>query len=92
MGPYQIGQEIQLEGDFVDQAGEPKDPTTVTCKVRTPDGIITDLGASNSGTVGTWTTLFTPTMAGRHIYRFIGTGSVTAQRQKVFAVEETAIP
>lgn len=88
---YQVGQEIQLEGDFVDINGAAKDPTTVDCKVRQPNGVTVDVAVTSS-TVGKWTGLFTPTMAGRHIYRFFGTGAVQAQRQNVFAVEETAIP
>lgn len=55
--------------------GAPIDPTTVTCKMQTPDGNITDLSTSIvHDSTGNFHVDYLPTQLGVHTYEWIGTG------------------
>lgn len=69
--PYIVGQVIELQTVFTNDDGDPIDPTTVTCKVLQPDGVIAEPTASHIAS-GTYVAQFTPVQIGLHEYRFAG--------------------
>jgi hypothetical protein len=88
---YDIGDEIVLQGTFEDLTGDVEDPTSVACRVKSPDGTITTLSASKVST-GVYTASFGPSIEGVHWYRFEGTGAVTAAGERSFIVRIQQVP
>lgn len=67
-----VGSTIKFTARFTSN-GAPVDPSTVTGKVRAPDGTQSDLSVTNDS-VGVYSAEFQPTMAGAHTCQFKGTG------------------
>jgi hypothetical protein len=72
------------------QVGKATNPTTVTCKVRKPDGTVATPAASNVS-VGRYEATFDPDAAGVHRYRFEGTGAAKAAGERDFRVLEKRV-
>jgi hypothetical protein len=94
--PYQQGNPIDLEAVFLD-GSTPTDPTTVTFKVRAPDGTIasyvfgTDLNVTNPS-VGVYICeLGAPTDAGQYHYEAVGTGALVATMPGEFYVVPSSV-
>ncbi len=68
--------------------GSPIDPTTVTAKIKLPDGTIVDLTSSivRPG-VGEYYVDYLPTTLGTYQYEFIGTGAAQVAAQNKFLVD-----
>jgi hypothetical protein len=81
-----IGDQVTLTGTFTTAAGALVDPSTVTCKVRQPDGTSQTPGTTRQST-GVFTATFQPTQAGEHWYRFTGTGAAVGAEERAFVVE-----
>lgn len=88
MNTYTQGTLVNLTGNFTAVAGGAfVDPTTVTCRVRLPNGTISDISASVTKTaVGQYAAQYLPTMTGQYAYEFIGTGAVEAASVSSFYV------
>jgi hypothetical protein len=69
--------------------GTPISPTTLTAKVKLPDGSIDDLTASivQDG-IGLYHVDFLPTMVGAYLYEFIGTGAAQIAAVGSFNVDQ----
>lgn len=88
---FRIGQLIELAGEIRNLAGALADPTTVTFRIREPDGTLT---AKIHGTdpelektaTGRYRIEWPATMNGVHWYRFEGTGAVQAAEEASFTV------
>lgn len=93
-GLYDIGDTVELAGDFTDLDGTPADPDAVTLSIKAPDGTVTEIeqGDLSSGDTGSWTYLYSPDQAGLYWYRFQGVGSVEAAEEKVFRVRRRHVP
>lgn len=94
-GLYDPGTTVRLGANFRTQ-GAPADPTTVTLKVRQPNGSITTYTFAGAAivkdAVGRYHRDITPNMPGQWYYRFFGTGAVEATREETFRIRETVIP
>lgn len=81
MNVYQVDTTIQLNVTFYNTAlNQPADPTAVSLFVESPAGIVSQIPSnliSRSGT-GAYSSEFLPTSPGLWVYKWQGTGNVTA--------------
>jgi hypothetical protein len=92
-GPYYPGSEVTMEGTFKvpDANGvlQLTDPTTVTCKVRKPDGTLVNPAPTVTRiSLGLYRAKVTPAVGeeGDWQHRMIGTGTAAATKRKMFLV------
>jgi hypothetical protein len=85
---FDIGDEIRLAADFVDEAGAPDDPDAVTIRVRHPSGAVDVYSGAQltSSVVGTWTRLIDLDGAGRWYWRAEGSANPQAAAERAFTV------
>ncbi len=88
MSSYYTGQLVRLSVAFTVN-GVATDPTTVTCKVKQPDGTtVTKTYAASEvvrDSTGNYHYDYAVTQAGWHYYAFAGTGTVQAAAEGAFA-------
>lgn len=89
---YDIGDRIRLSVAFT-SAGTATDPTTITCKVKEPDGTITTatyaLAEVVKDSTGNYHYDFTPDQEGKHYYRFEGAGALIAAAESDFMIRDS---
>ena len=89
---YDVGDKIRLSVTFTSGV-TPTDPTAVVCKVKEPDGTITTatyaLAQIIKDSAGVYHYDTTIDQAGRHWYRFEGTGTVVAAAEADFMARES---
>ena len=83
MAVFDLGDVANLTVTVRNSAGTAANAGAVTCTITQPDGTISDLGVSNTGT-GTYSAGFTPTQAGRHLIRWVATGINASSYTDVF--------
>jgi uncharacterized protein YfaS (alpha-2-macroglobulin family) len=88
MAAYTIGDLIELRADFA-SGGAAVDPDTVICKVKDPDGTVTQPTVSHDS-AGVYTAEIAVTKKGRWTYRFAGTGGYQGARERDIRVERSA--
>lgn len=94
---YDIGDTRRLTATFTNLAGAATDPTTVTFKVKVPDGTITTYiygthAELAKSATGVYYVDYSITQAGRYSYRFEGTGTVaTAENGEFYARRNEAV-
>lgn len=86
---FDIGDDVVLTLKFT-RTGAATDPTTQTCVVRDPAGNDTTVTLTRTST-GTFTGIFTPTVAGQHWCRGSGTGTAKAATEITFHVREQRV-
>lgn len=89
---YDIGDEVTLTGVFTDTASALADPTTITFRLRTPDGGSTSLvygtdAALTRSTTGTYIVNWLTSAPGDYFYRYVGTGNVKSAGERQFRVK-----
>lgn len=93
-GLYDPGTEIRLSVRF-ERDGAETDPTSVSLKVRAPDGTVTTYSypaqVQRSAT-GRYYLDVTPSAAGTWHYKWTATGAVAVQAEGSFRVREQVIP
>jgi uncharacterized protein YfaS (alpha-2-macroglobulin family) len=96
MNAYKVGASVRCSGAFTNEAGDPVDPTTITFRVRKPDGAVTvyvygtDAQLVKDG-VGAYHVDLAATLAGRWAYRFEGTGAAPSADESLFLVEASRV-
>lgn len=80
---------------FVDEAGVAADPTTVTFRLRTPDGTETSYVYGTDPevertAVGAYRFALTPSVSGPHHYRWVGAGAVAEAEEGFIRVRGSA--
>lgn len=88
---YDIGDYRRLIGTFTDIAGDAADPTTITFKMREPDGTETSYvygvdGECVKSSTGVYYVDWSFDQAGRHVARWYGTGVLVASTEKEYYV------
>ena len=85
---HDIGDRRRLQATFKDVNGTLADPTTITFKMREPDGTITTkvdvAGSLVNPSVGVWYYDFTITKQGRHSWSMEGIGDVVGLEEQEF--------
>ena len=95
---YDIGDTRRLTATFTDIAGVATDPSTVTFKIKRPDGTATTYVYGTDAqpvkaSTGVYYVDYAITLAGRHAYRFEGTGAVaTAESDEFYVRRNEAAP
>lgn len=91
---FDLGDTVQLTGDFYSLTGVLTDPTTVKVVIRTPTGSETTRtyagGTVTKVSTGVYTSDYAPATAGLYRYRWVGTGTVATAEESKFTVRETA--
>lgn len=93
---YDIGDTVILTASFTDRDGTAVAPTGVTCLVKQPDGTVedyifgTDAEITNPA-VGEYETAVPITQAGKHLFRYEGTGSNNAAEEGFFLVRSQQV-
>lgn len=88
---YDIGDSVEMTASFTNSAGVAANPTTVVCSIKAPDGTVTNSTTVTNTGVGEYNAVIDPTSAGRHYYRFVGTGTLKAAEENVFIVREQKV-
>jgi hypothetical protein len=92
-GTYDVGEAVRLSATF-SRDGSPIDPTTLTLSIKRPDRtIVTYTTASPEmihSATGSYHVDYIPTLAGRYLYYFMGTGAAQSTRQGWFMVRPLA--
>lgn len=91
---YDIGDVVKLQSvTFTNEAGTATDPTTVLLEIEFPDGSERQLtyaaGELTRVSAGRFRYDHTITQAGRHTYRYAGTGTVVAAEEAAFVVKSS---
>ena len=94
---YDAGDLVRITGTLATEAGVNVDPATLVCKVKAPDATVTTYTYGTTAFpvrsgAGVFYVDYTPTMKGRHIYRFVSTGTGQAVDEGVFYVRAIAVP
>jgi hypothetical protein len=90
MNTYTAGTLIQLNLAVTTPAGSPISPTTVTFKIQTPDGVVTDYSSSVLVvSTGVYYAQFNPVQVGLHQYEWIGTGVAQVASVSQFLVNQS---
>lgn len=93
-GAYDIADSVRVTAEFRNNSGVLTDPTTVTLKVKTPEGTITTY-VYNSGSeivksaTGIYYSDIDITRVGTHHYRWVGTGTIKAAGESRFTIKHT---
>lgn len=74
MASYDLGDVVALGVTITNSAGTAQNATTVTATVTLPDGTSTTPSVTNSG-AGLYDVAYTPTLSGRHLIRWVATGT-----------------
>jgi hypothetical protein len=89
MASYDLGDKVYLSWSTVDSSGAAVNPGTVTATVTLPDASTVSLTTATAVT-GTYTTSYTPTQVGRHVYAWLATGSWPQAYNDIFVVRDTS--
>lgn len=87
---YDLGMAVRLSTSVVDLSGAAANVSTMTLSVDLPDGTTATVSPVTATTTGSYSYDFTPTIAGRHVVRWLGTGSTLWAFTDVFAVRSSS--
>ena len=88
---YMVGQAVRLSAVFRNSAGTATDPDTITVKYRNPAGTITSATPTKDSTGNYHYDVTIPSDGhGEWLFRFEGTGAVTAADEAAFWVRDSA--
>lgn len=87
--PYDIGDVAVVTGNFFVE-GQPEDPTTLTCRVVRPDGMIDEVDLVRIDK-GVYRGEYPITMKGTFYYRITGTGDAASSQERGFTVNERKV-
>lgn len=92
MASYDLGDVVALGITITNSAGTPQNATTVVCTITAPDGTSSTPSVTNSG-AGLYDVAFTPTLAGRHVVRWVAAGTNASAFSDEFTVRDlTTLP
>lgn len=86
---YDLGDVVALAVTVKDSTGAAANATNVALTITLPDGTTTAPTVTNTAT-GSYSASYTPTMAGRHLVRWVATGSNASAFTDVFDVDDPA--
>jgi hypothetical protein len=88
---YDIGDAPSFSVTFVNAAGTPTSPTTVTAKMLEPNGALTDLSPTEDETGVFSATVPVIDQSGTHFVKFYGTGALVAAHELSFEVRRSPV-
>jgi hypothetical protein len=87
MAVYDLGDVAALGVTITDASGTPANATTVVATITLPDGSTSTPSVTNSGT-GLYDVSYTPSTSGRHLIRWVATGTNASAYQDDFTVRD----
>jgi len=89
--PFEIGSDIELAARF-EEYDQLIDPTTVTVRIREPDGTETSYVYNTDDevereSIGEYVFHLLPTVSGSYFYRWIASGNITAAGEGFIKVD-----
>ena len=92
MAVYDLGDVVALGITITDANGTPANATAVTVTITLPDGTSVTPSVTNSGT-GLYDASYSPTLQGRHLVRWVATGTNASAYTDEFTVRDlTTLP
>ena len=89
MASYDLGDVVALGITIKNASGTAQNATAVACTVTLPDGTTTTPTVTNSG-AGLYDISYSPTKAGRHLVRWVATGTNASAFTDEFTVRDLA--
>ncbi|MCX3064207.1 head-tail connector protein [Streptomyces beihaiensis] len=87
---YDLGAVAQLDATVTDAAGNPADSDTMTLTITLPDDSTVSVDPVTPTSTGSYSYAYTTTQPGRHLVRWLGTGTNPFAQADVFDVREQA--
>lgn len=84
---YDLGDVVGLAVQIKDSSNTAANASTVTCTITLPDGTTATPSINNPST-GSYTADYTPTQSGRHLVRWVATGTNASSYTDVFDVND----
>ena len=92
MASYDLGDVVALGITITNSAGTAQNATSVVCTVTLPDGSTVTPSVTNSG-AGLYDIAYTPSLSGRHLIRWVATGTNASAFTDEFTVRDlTTLP
>jgi hypothetical protein len=92
MASYDLGDVAALGITITNSAGTAQNATAVTCTITLPNGTSVTPSVTNSG-AGLYDVAYTPTLSGRHVVRWVATGTNASAFTDEFSVRDlTTLP
>jgi len=92
MASYDLGDVAALGITITNSAGTAQNATSVVCTITLPDGTSVTPSVTNSG-AGLYDVAYTPTLSGRHLIRWVATGTNASAFTDEFSVRDlTTLP
>jgi hypothetical protein len=92
MASYDLGDVAALGITITNSAGTAQNATSVVCTITLPDGTSVTPSVTNSG-AGLYDIAYTPTLSGRHVVRWVATGTNASAFTDEFSVRDlTTLP
>jgi hypothetical protein len=92
MASYDLGDVVALGITITNSAGTAQNATSVACTITLPDGTSVTPTVTNSG-AGLYDIAYTPTLSGRHVVRWVATGTNASAFTDEFSVRDlTTLP
>lgn len=88
---FDLADPVPLAVTVAGPSGSPGDATAVTCTVTAPDGTTSTPTVTHDGT-GLYSALYAPAQAGRHVVRWVATGTNASAFTDVFLVADSLAP
>jgi hypothetical protein len=86
---YDLGDLVGLAISVKDASGTAANATAVTCTITLPDGTTATPTVTNAAT-GSYTVDYSPTLSGRHLVRWVATGTNASSYTDTFEVDDPA--
>ena len=92
MASFDLGDVVALGITITNSSGTAQNATAVVCTVTLPDGTSTTPTVTNSG-AGLYAIAYSPTLSGRHVVRWVATGTNASAFTDEFTVRDlTTLP
>lgn len=92
MASFDLGDVVALGITIKNSAGTAQNATAVTCTITAPDGTSSTPTVTNSG-AGLYDIAYSPTLSGRHVVRWVATGTNASAFTDEFTVRDlTTLP
>ena len=89
---YEVGELVRISRTFTNLEGVPTDPSTVRLRLRSPDGTVTEVDATNDAdATGAFHVDVTPDVHGLWRYRWVSTGDPQLRPYGTFRVNRDLV-
>jgi hypothetical protein len=87
---FEIGQRLRVTAQFKDESSAPANPSTVTARMRLPNGTVSSPSVTNPST-GMYRVEHVPTLPGLYKVRVTGSGGIDQSQVIEFVVNHDEV-